>query len=206
MSEILLDFGKPLFTGIDRESDAFDTAVGIAITVWNISQAPEEVQDSLLDELLDTLEAFRGGSAPKPKEDHFAAQPADKVAKAVEVEAPTAVVETPERAHVLLQRDLAEGAAEGVLHESLDPGRVSGVDGVEHLADTLAAPAGGQGRLVGVVARGRLCEGVPSPKEKGDGGECRGQGAKALARVGHGGISLDARASISLDARASLEH
>ena len=55
MSEILLDFAKPLFTGIDKESDAFDTAVGIAITVWNISQAPEEVQDSLLDELLDRV-------------------------------------------------------------------------------------------------------------------------------------------------------
>ena len=53
MSEILLDFARPLFTDVDKESDAFDTAVGIAVTVWNISQAPEEVQDALLDELLD---------------------------------------------------------------------------------------------------------------------------------------------------------
>jgi hypothetical protein len=53
MSEVLLDFAKPLFTGVDKDSDAFDTAVGIAVTVWNISQAPEDVQDTLLDELLD---------------------------------------------------------------------------------------------------------------------------------------------------------
>jgi hypothetical protein len=55
MSEILLDFGKPLFAGVDKESEVFDTAVGIAVTVWNISQAPEDVQDTLLDELLDRV-------------------------------------------------------------------------------------------------------------------------------------------------------
>jgi hypothetical protein len=120
----------------------------------------------------------------------------------VEVEALAAVVKATQRAHVLFQRDVPEGPAEGVLREGLDPGPVAGVDGVEHLADALAAPARGRSRVVGVVRGGRLGEGGRGEGEdRGDGGGEAGTATTGWDRV----VLLPVRAFKRMDVAEALQ-
>src|SRR5512143_2531931 len=58
MAEVILDFAKPLIADLHDDSDeAFNTVITVAVTVWNIAQSPEEMQDTFITELSEGIAA-----------------------------------------------------------------------------------------------------------------------------------------------------
>ncbi|MFX0197590.1 MAG: hypothetical protein ACFFCW_15825 [Candidatus Hodarchaeota archaeon] len=62
MSEVILDFAKPLLENCDDNSELIKKAVAIAIIVWNISLLPEKDHDNAIQDISSKLSPSENAS------------------------------------------------------------------------------------------------------------------------------------------------